>query len=56
MHDLQSRLVEEDEVTGKLVWLCPYARCFGSKLAPLDAGDADWVPVGELEVMDDATA
>ena len=49
-------LVDEDEETGKWVWLCMYARCLGPRLAPLEAEDEDWVPVGELQVTDDVLA
>ena len=49
-------LVDEDEETGKWVWLCPYAGCLGPRVAPLEAEDEDWLPVGDVQDIDDVIA
>jgi hypothetical protein len=46
-------LVDEDEKTGKWVWLCPYAGCLGPREAPLEAEDEDfWIQVGDVQDID----
>ena len=42
-------LVDEDEETGKWVWLCPYAVCLGPRVALVESEDDDWLPVGDVQ-------